>query len=69
MLQGKCPKCNSYFFGYALLNPKHQYCPKCGLGLEISENGQRLFIGYSPFTGERYYVNPNNASSLDKDRR
>ena len=69
MLEGKCPRCGAYYHGWALLNPRHQSCPKCGVGLEITEDGQRLFIGYSPFTGERYLVNPTNVpSSLDRER-
>jgi hypothetical protein len=39
------------------------------VGLEITENGQKPFIGYSPFAGERYYINPTNTPSyLDKDK-
>ena len=69
MLEGTCPKCGAYYHGWALLNPRHQSCPKCGVGLEITEDGERLFIGYSPFTGERYFINPTNVpSSLDKDK-
>ena len=69
MIEGKCPKCGTNYSGWALLNPRHQSCPRCGVGLEITEDGQRLFIGYSPFTHERYFVNPNNApSSFDREK-
>jgi hypothetical protein len=69
MLQGKCPKCGTYYYGWSLINPRHQSCPKCGVGLEITEDGHRLFIGYSPFIGERYFFNPANAPSfLDKEK-
>jgi ribosomal protein S27AE len=61
MLKGRCPKCGTYCIGWALRNPRHQTCPKCGAGLEITEDGERVFTGYSPFTAERYSVNlPTN---------
>ena len=60
MLEGKCPKCGVYYRGWALLNPRHQSCSKCGAGLEIT-NGYRVFRGYSPFTAESFSTN----SSVD----
>ena len=58
MLEGKCPKCGSRYFGWALRLPRHQTCPKCGVGLDIIEDGRAVSTGYSPFTAERYLVNP-----------
>ena len=38
LLKGKCPKCGrEYIIGWALCNPEHQTCPKCGAKLEITE--------------------------------
>ena len=58
MLEGKCPKCGCYYVGWALVNPRNQTCSKCGVGLEITEDGHNVFTGYSPFTAERYVINP-----------
>jgi len=56
MLEGKCPKCGTHRYGWALLNPRYQTCPKCGAGLEILEDGHRVAKGFSPFTAERLDV-------------
>jgi uncharacterized OB-fold protein len=47
-LIGKCPKCRTSYFGYALTNPPRQNCSKCGSSLEISKNGipVMVFSGY-----------------------
>ncbi|RLC60920.1 MAG: hypothetical protein DRI01_09350 [Chloroflexi bacterium] len=58
MLEGKCPKCGTRRIGWSLLNPRHQTCPKCGAGLEITEDGRRISIGYSPFTADKYFITP-----------
>ncbi len=58
MLEGKCPKCGTYYCGWALLNPRHQTCPKCGGGLELTQDGRRILRGYSPFSAKRYFINP-----------
>ncbi len=64
MLEGKCSKCGVYRVGWALRFPRHQSCPKCGTGLEITEDGRRVAKGYSPFTAEKYVINlPNNIPS------
>ncbi|MBA7687028.1 hypothetical protein ES703_95488 [subsurface metagenome] len=71
MLEGKCPKCGTRYFGWALRLPRHQMCPKCGVGLEITENGHLVSKGYSPFTAEKHLVNPppNIPSLEEKDSR
>jgi hypothetical protein len=71
MLEGKCPKCGCHCVGWALANPRNQTCSKCGVGLEITENGLNVFTGYSPFTAERYIINPpsNVPHHRDKDKR
>ncbi len=68
MLEGQCPKCGTCYCGWALLNPRHQSCPRCGVGLEITD-GDRVFRGYSPFTGERLLTNLSGDTppSLDKE--
>ena len=58
MIEGKCPKCGYYRLGWALLNPRHQTCPKCGIGLEITEDGRKVTTGYSPFSADRYLTKP-----------
>lgn len=56
--------------GWALRFPRHQTCPKCGAGLEITEDGRRVFTGYSPFTAEEYSIDvPTNVPlSPDKEK-
>jgi len=67
MLEGKCPKCGTQYFGWALQWPRHQTCSKCGIGLEITQDGQRVFKGYSPFTAEKYSINlPSNVPPPEK---
>ena len=70
MLEGRCLKCGIHFVGWALLSPRNQTCPKCGAGLEITEDGNRVYRGYSPFTAERYLINPptNVPPSHDKKK-
>ena len=58
MLEGKCPKCGAHYYGWSLRFPRNQTCPKCGVGLEITEDGQKVGTGYSPFTAEEYTINP-----------
>ena len=31
--EAKCPKCGTRYFGWALLDPKHQICKECGAKL------------------------------------
>ena len=57
MLEGRCPKCGGYYCGWALLIPRHQTCPKCGTGLEITD-GQTVIKGYSPFDGPILDISP-----------
>ena len=48
MLEGRCPKCGIRFYGWALLNPKYQTCPDCGIKLQIKESNGTISDGYSP---------------------
>ena len=68
MLEGKCPKCGAKYFGWALRWPRHQMCSKCGIGLEITQDGERFFTGYSPFTAEEYSINPPTNVSLPEEK-
>jgi ribosomal protein S27AE len=56
MIEGKCPNCGAFYFGWALLQPRNQSCPKCGVGLLITEDGGKMIQGYSPFTAEEYKI-------------
>ena len=50
MLEGKCPKCGYECSGWGLSFQRHQMCARCGAGLLISEDGQPMGVGYSPFS-------------------
>ena len=67
MLEGKCPKCGTQYFGWALRWPRHQTCPKCGIALKITQDG-RSFEGYSPFNAEKYSINPPTNVPLHDDK-
>jgi len=54
VIEGKCPRCGQRYLGWALLQPQHQHCLRCGEGLLIAEDGKEPFQGYSPFTAEEY---------------
>jgi hypothetical protein len=49
---GVCPKCGAKRTGHALRFARYQACPKCGVGLEITEDGEYMGSGFSPFTAE-----------------
>ncbi|MFC1892942.1 hypothetical protein ACFLYR_02740 [Chloroflexota bacterium] len=68
MLEGKCPKCEGCYRGWALINPRHQSCPRCGVGLEITD-GDRVFSGYSPFTAEKLPTNLSGDKPLSPDKK
>ena len=70
MIKAKCPKCGTQRFGWALLNPRHQACPKCGAGLEIKNGNLIISKGYSPFTADKHIVNLSNDLDhpIDKER-
>jgi DNA-directed RNA polymerase subunit RPC12/RpoP len=56
MIEGVCPRCGRLYYGWALLQPRNQSCPKCGVGLLITEDGKKTIQGYSPFTAEEYKI-------------
>jgi len=68
MLEGCCPKCGTRRVGWALRFPRYQSCPECGTGLEITENGQPIGRGYSPFTAEEYIIRPRTKIPAEEER-
>ena len=68
MLTGKCPKCGWDYYGWKLSFQRNQTCANCGTALEITSDDGKSFIGYSPFTAEKYNIElPNNVPpSVDK---
>ena len=66
-------KCGTRRFGWALLNPQHQTCPKCGAGLNITQDGRPIATGYSPFQAEKYVIKQpegdTKSNGYSKDRR
>ena len=59
MIEGKCPKCGTLRYGWALLNPRYQTCSTCGCGLDIYKDGRLVIKGFSPFTAERLDAEEN----------
>jgi ribosomal protein L32 len=53
---GICPKCGTKRKGHALRIPRYQTCPKCGEGLEITEDGKYMGSGFSPFTADEINI-------------
>jgi hypothetical protein len=58
-LEAICPKCGEHFYGWALGNPRNQWCLKCGCGLEITLGGEHVGKGFSPFTAQEYKIDLN----------
>jgi hypothetical protein len=56
LIEGRCLRCGIRRVGWALLNPRNQTCPKCGAGLEITQDGRPITTGYSPFQAEKYVI-------------
>ena len=75
MIEGKCYKCGRVYYGWSLLQPRHQNCLKCGVGLLITEDGKKTFQGYSPFTAEEYKIKlppgaiPDSEKATDKTEK
>ncbi len=68
LIEGCCPRCGIYRVGWALLNPRHQTCPKCGEGLKITENGQPVATGYSPFHADKYVIKPPDGATSPEEK-
>jgi hypothetical protein len=63
---GFCPKCGVKRIGHALRIPRYQTCPKCGVGLEIIEDGKHIGSGFSSFTAEEIDIEPKDDTSETK---
>ena len=57
-LEGICSKCGAHYYGWGLRNPRHQMCGRCGVGLDIMRNGEKITTGYSPFDAPQYDIGP-----------
>jgi len=68
MLEGKCKKCGARYYGWALQFPRNQSCPKCGVALDIYEDGQLISKGYSPFTAEKHSINVRSDYQASRDK-
>ena len=66
-LEGICPRCRARYYGWALRNPRYQMCGKCGIGLEIWRNGEKIATGYSPFEAEEYKIGPPGGGKKEKE--
>jgi hypothetical protein len=64
--EGRCPKCGSRYYGWALANPRHQMCNKCGTALEILMDG-KVIKSYSPFTDDEYKIKNKDDVSLKNE--
>ena len=75
MIEGKCYKCGRVYYGWSLLQPRHQSCPQSGIGLLIIEDGKKIIHGYSPFTAEEYQIKlppgamPESEKTKDKTEK
>ena len=65
---GFCPKCGTKRIGHALRIPRYQACPKCGVGLEITEDGKYFGSGFSPFTADEIDTQPKDKASETKEQ-
>ena len=70
MIEGKCPKCGQWYYGWGLIQPRNQSCAKCGVGLLITMDGKEVFEGYSPFTAEKHTINiPKTIYDIEAKRK
>jgi len=63
MLEGRCPKCNTRYSGWALAVASQQACSECGHKLNIyeSETGRLISTGYSIFEADNYIVEASSS--------
>ncbi len=67
MIEAICPKCGHRYYGWVLLQPNNQSCPKCGVELLTTETGNRAIERYSHITDEEYKIKLPNKSILEPD--
>jgi hypothetical protein len=68
-LEGICPRCGARYYGWALKNPRYQMCGKCGVGLDIMRNGEKIAEGYSPFTAPEYKIGSPEKGQKEKENK
>ena len=68
ILEGKCQKCGYHSAGWALRFPRNQTCPRCGVGLEITDGTRRIVTGYSPFTADEYQIEQPSKTPAEHDK-
>lgn len=56
MLEGTCLECGYHCVGWALHLPRNQTCPRCGVGLKITEKGQSVDARHSPLAFDEYSI-------------
>lgn len=67
MPEARCPKCGYHCYGWALTNPEHQICPKCGTRLQISQaNSQAKEPDSRGFKGEKGIINKECESPIPR---
>jgi ribosomal protein S27AE len=69
MLEGNCPKCGARYYGWALRSPRNQMCHSCGTALIITDEGGRLFTGYSPFSADQNIIKPSSEPSSANEKQ
>lgn len=68
-MEGRCPRCGARYYGWALSSPRNQMCERCGVGLDILDDGGNSFTGYSPFSALEYELrHPDYASSPEEGK-
>jgi hypothetical protein len=67
MLEAKCPKCGTRYYGWALISLRYQMCCYCGSGLEISDEKGNTSTGYSPFTAEEHKINKQDTKTKNSN--
>lgn len=68
MIEGKCSKCGTLRYGWALLNPRYQTCATCGYGLDIYKDGRLIIKGFSPFTAKRLDVDNSTDTQIHQTK-
>jgi len=58
--EGICPECGIHYYGWALTQPEHQNCQKCGARLELVSKHPTTdnFSTMAQVIGHRFCINP-----------
>lgn len=54
MLMGKCPRCGTEYYGWALRTAAHQNCDGCGVALKIIHDVHKTTKGSTPIEVEEF---------------